>query len=180
MKNNDIKAVMSSNFEGVKWANSTTLDNVITVSGTQSKLRIISSRFNDVADLKQWLKEENDNGTPVIAIYILDEPIVEQLSEDNTNALKNLKTQDGISNVFTDNNVLGYLNFDYINDYTSQVAENSYVLLKCWNMNNTMPYVIHSNYIDIPEDKDKVFIWLRRKNNLFDLTIENLGNYNEN
>lgn len=180
IKNDDIKAVMSSNFEGVKWANSTTLDNVITVSGTQSKLRIISSRFNDVADLKQWLKEENDNGTPVIAIYILDEPIVEQLSEDNTNALKNLKTQDGISNVFTDNNVLGYLNFDYINDYTSQVAENSYILLKCWNMNNTMPYVIHSNYIDIPEDKDKVFIWLRRKNNLFDLKIENLGNYNEN
>ena len=31
--------------------------------------------------------------------------------------------------------------------------------------------------IDIPEDKSKVFIWLRRKNNLFDLKIEDLGDY---
>ena len=52
------------------------------------------------------------------------------------------------------------------------------MLLKCWNANN-MPYICHSNYIDIPSDKDKVFIWMRRKNNLFDLTIENLGDYKE-
>ena len=52
------------------------------------------------------------------------------------------------------------------------------MLLRCYNQNN-LPYIIHSNYIDIPKETDKVFIWTRRKNNIFDLKIENLGDYSE-
>ena len=53
---------------------------------------------------------------------------------------------------------------------------NAYITLKCWN-GNVMPYFVHSNYIDIPKETDKVFIWVRKKNNIFDLKIENLGDY---
>lgn len=42
-----------------------------------------------------------------------------------------------------------------------------------------MPYVMHSNYIDIPSTSDKIFIWMRRKNNIFDLRVENLHDYGE-
>lgn len=55
----------------------------------------------------------------------------------------------------------------------SQESVKAYVLLKCWNA-NTMPYVIHSNYIAIPENTDNIFIWVRRNKNIFDLKIENL------
>ena len=62
---------------------------------------------------------------------------------------------------------------EYVKGYSLQETVNAYVLLKCWN-GNTMPYVIHSNYIDVPESTDNVFIWMRRKKNIFDLRIENL------
>ena len=81
-----------------------------------------------------------------------------------------------MSNVFTNNQIKGESSFSYVSDITEQQTENAYVQLKCYNMNK-IPYYIHSNYIDIPEDKSKVFIWLRRKNNLFDLKIEDLGDY---
>lgn len=52
-------------------------------------------------------------------------------------------------------------------------TEKAYVLLKCWN-GNKLPYIIHSNYIDVPDSTDKIFIWIRRVKNIFDLKIENL------
>lgn len=122
--------------------------------------------------LIRYCKEENN------IISVLDTPVVYDLSIDNQNALEVLKTYTPISNVFTNNTLLGSMSLDYINNYADQETKNAYVLLKCWNA-NSMPYVIHSNYIDIPEDTSKVFIWMRRKNNLFDLQIEDLGDYNE-
>lgn len=128
--------------------------------------------YVSVPSLIRYCKEENNT------ISILDTPIVYELSIDNQNALEVLKTYTPISNVFTNNTLLGNMSLDYINNYADQETKNAYVLLKCWNA-NSMPYVIHSNYIDIPEDTSKVFIWVRRKNNLFDLQIEDLGDYNE-
>lgn len=128
--------------------------------------------YVSVPSLIRYCKEENDT------ISVLDTPVVYDLSIDNQNALKVLKTYSPISNVFTNNALLGNISLDYINNYEDQETKNAYVLLKCWNA-NSMPYVIHSNYIDIPEDTSKVFIWMRRKNNLFDLQIEDLGDYNE-
>ena len=134
--------------------------------------------ITNLNDANQWLVNLNNAKNPMVVDYVLKTPVVTSLSEDNINALKTLSTYKPISNVFTNNEILGYLKLDYVSDYTEQQTQNAYVLLKCWNA-NSMPYICHSNYIDIPEEKDKVFIWMRRKNNLFDLKIENLGNYNE-
>lgn len=125
-----------------------------------------------VPSLIRYCKEENG------VISVLDTPIAYDLSTDNQSALEVLTTYTPISNVFTNNTVLGQLYLDYVSGYSNQQIENAYVLLKCWNANK-MPYVIHSNYIDIPSDYNKVFIWCRRKSNLFDLKIEDLGDYRE-
>lgn len=125
-----------------------------------------------VPSLIRYCKEENG------VISVLDTPIAYDLSTDNQSALEVLTTYTPISNVFTNNTVLGKLYLDYVSGYSNQQTENAYVLLKCWNANK-MPYVIHSNYIDIPSDYNKVFIWCRRKGNLFDLKIEDLGDYRE-
>lgn len=160
---------------------STDPDVVDITSGELLNNEVIISKGNEVQayypyvsapSLIRYCKEENDS------ISLLDTPVVYDLSIDNQNALKVLKTYSPISNVFTNNTLLGNMSLDYINNYAEQETKNAYVLLKCWNA-NSMPYVIHSNYIDIPEDTSKVFIWMRRKNNLFDLQIEDLGDYNE-
>lgn len=122
-------------------------------------------------------------GQPSIIRYIdsngnVQQPVVTPLSSSNITALQSLTSYTPITNVYTNNSVLGELYFDYVNGYSEQQTQNAYVLLRCYNA-NTMPYVIHSNYIDIPKDTDKIFIWCRRKNNLFDLQIENLGDYSE-
>lgn len=131
-----------------------------------------------VEEWKAYLKQQYEAGTPVTVNYVLANPTVEQLSSNNILALQNLKTYEGISNVFTNNNIPANLNLSYISGQSKQETKNAYVTLKCWN-GNVMPYFIHSNYIDIPKETDKIFIWLRRKNNIFDLKIENLGDYGE-
>lgn len=110
--------------------------------------------------------------------YILEAPIVTPLTSTNVDILKSYSSYDPITNVFVDNTIQGNLELSYVNDYTEQETQNAYVLLRCYNQNN-LPYIIHSNYIDIPKETDKVFIWTRRKNNIFDLKIENLGDYSE-
>lgn len=143
------------------------------IRSSDGRLYWQDDRYDNVNDMKAWMVDNN-----VILYYVLNTPSVSKLSDDNINALKALSTYKPVSNVFTNNEVLGNIKLDYVSDYTEQQTENAYVLLKCWNA-NIMPYVCHSNYIDIPDEKDKVFIWMRRKNNLFDLKIENLGDYNE-
>lgn len=144
-----------------------------------SNFNYASLPITNLNDANQWLVNLNNAKKPMTIDYVLKTPVITSLSEDNISALKALSTYKPISNVFTNNEILGYLKLDYVSDYTEQQTQNAYVLLKCWNA-NSMPYICHSNYIDIPDEKDKVFIWMRRKNNLFDLKIENLGNYNEN
>ena len=137
---------------------------------------ITDMRYDTLEDFKAFLVEQYRNGTPVTTSYWLNEGATTQLTDDQANALKSLTTYELISSVFTDNQIVGESKFSYVSDITDQQTENAYVQLRCYNMNN-IPYYIHSNYIDIPEDKSKVFIWLRRKNNLFDLKIEDLGDY---
>ena len=139
-------------------------------------IRVLKGEFPTLNDFKAWLKEKYDAADPVIVSYVLADPTVEPLSSDNISALKNLKTYKGISNVFTNNNMPANINFSYISGQSEQETKNAYITLKCWN-GNVMPYFVHSNYIDIPKETDKVFIWVRKKNNIFDLKIENLGDY---
>lgn len=141
-------------------------------------IRISIGLASDLNSFKLWLKEKYDSGNPVEVYYILAVPVVEELSSDNISALQSLKTYLPMSNVFTNDDNLGDLSFDYVDAYTEQVTENAYVLLKCWNANK-LPYIVHSNFIDVPKDTSKVFIWMRRKNNIFDLQIEDLGDYSE-
>lgn len=149
-------------------------NNVVTFNKRDSgdpgdKFYLKSSSFSTVADLKSWLQNNN-----VKLYYVKDVPTIESLDSSIISTLSNIQTNEPITSMFTDNNSIAELNFDYINNYAEDKTQNAYVLLKCYN-ENTMPYVIHSNYIDIPSDNEKVFIWLRRDNNLFDLKIENLG-----
>lgn len=137
---------------------------------------ITDMRYDTLEDFKAFLVEQYRNGTPVTTAYWLNEGTTTQLTDDQTKALKSLTTYELMSNVFTNNQIKGESSFSYVSDITEQQTENAYVQLKCYNMNK-IPYYIHSNYIDIPKDKSKVFIWLRRKNNLFDLKIEDLGDY---
>lgn len=155
------------------------IENVEATNLTNNKVQInigetarVYYPYVTVPSLIRYCKEENG------VISVLDTPIAYDLSTDNQSALEVLTTYTPISNVFTNNTVLGQLYLDYVSGYSNQQIENAYVLLKCWNANK-MPYVIHSNYIDIPSDYNKVFIWCRRKSNLFDLKIEDLGDYRE-
>ena len=146
--------------------------------GGNTHMNYASIPFTTLGEANQWLTDLNNKGNPLTIEYVLNNPIVEPLSSDNILALQNLKTYEGISNVFTNNNMPANLNLSYISGQSKQETKNAYVTLKCWN-GNVMPYFIHSNYIDIPKETDKIFIWLRRKNNIFDLKIENLGDYGE-
>ena len=127
-----------------------------------------------VSTFKTWLAEQNSNGNPVIIYYQLSTPQVYNLSGDYATTLRNFTTQIGTNSILIDSQYPGYLRLKYANSYTDQETKANYVLLKCWN-ENTIPYVIHSNYITVKSPKDKIFIWIRRKNNIFDLKIENLG-----
>lgn len=127
-----------------------------------------------VSTFKTWLAEQNSNGNPVIIYYQLSAPQVYNLSGDYATTLRNFTTQMGTNSILIDSQYPGYLRLKYANSYTEQETKANYVLLKCWN-ENTIPYMIHSNYITVKSPKDKIFIWTRKKNNIFDLKIENLG-----
>lgn len=127
-----------------------------------------------VSTFKTWLAEQNSNGNPVIIYYQLSAPQVYNLSGDYATTLRNFTTQIGTNSILIDSQYPGYLRLKYSNSYTEQETKANYVLLKCWN-ENTIPYMIHSNYITVKSPKDKIFIWTRKKNNIFDLKIENLG-----
>lgn len=127
-----------------------------------------------VSTFKTWLAEQNSNGNPVIIYYQLSAPQVYNLSGDYATTLRNFTTQIGTNSILIDSQYPGYLRLKYVNSYTEQETKANYVLLKCWN-ENTIPYMIHSNYITVKSPKDKIFIWTRKKNNIFDLKIENLG-----
>lgn len=127
-----------------------------------------------VSTFKTWLAEQNSNGNPVIIYYQLSAPQVYNLSGDYATTLRNFTTQIGTNSILIDSQYPGYLRLKYANSYTEQETKSNYVLLKCWN-ENTIPYMIHSNYITVKSPKDKIFIWTRKKNNIFDLKIENLG-----
>lgn len=135
-------------------------------------VRILKSRgVSDLASFKTFLGTHNING-----VFRLKDIVVEALNQENANAIENLNTYVPTTNVYINNEILGNISFDYISGHSEQQTRNAYILLKCWSTHPT-PYICHSNYIDIPSDKDNVFIWVRRKNNLFDVKIENLFDY---
>ncbi len=150
----------------------------ISYDGTFIYMHTLSDGVTTVDNFKLWLKSEYETNNPVKIYYVLKDPITTPLTSTNVDILKSYSSYDPITNVFVDNTIQGNLELSYVNDYTEQETQNAYVLLRCYNQNN-LPYIIHSNYIDIPKETDKVFIWTRRKNNIFDLKIENLGDYSE-
>lgn len=153
-------------------------DGLFGVSSSKNIIFYNSNYVNKLDEWKTYLTERYNNNNPIVLEYELNTPIVTPLTQDEIEGLSGLLSYDGITNVYTNNDVLGYNTFNYISSYSEQQTQNAYLQLKCYNA-NTLYYFIHSNYIEIPEDIDKVFIWLRRKNNLFDLKIENLGDYKE-
>lgn len=138
-------------------------------------VRILKSR--NVSNLSTFLTFIESN--PIHGFFRLYKPTVENLDENNISALSGLTTYSPISNVFTNNTVPAVVGGGCPNgEITVYDEDKVYVLLRCWG-GHDIPYIIHSNSIDMPESKDKIFIWVRRKNNIFDLKIENLYGYNE-
>lgn len=174
----DIICAVSNNFNGVSYNNRVTGGNNIIYTDKNSMvgINIRNTEYSTLSDWKIWLKSKYDSGNPVVIEYVLYNPLVYSISSENVSALKGLKTYNVDSNVFTNNSMPANINFSYISGQSEQEAKNAYITLKCWN-GNVMPYFVHSNYIDIPKETDKVFIWVRKKNNIFDLKIENLGDY---
>lgn len=63
----------------------------------------------------------------------------------------------------------GYLDDDNTNSL--QI----YVELYAQDVQYDLKYYIYSNYIDIPTDSEQIFMYMRRINNIYDLTIKNRG-----
>lgn len=171
--------IVSNNFNAIPSATIGTYGAHEGISASNNQIFIYTEESNKkTSNFKIWLKSKYDAGNPVIIYYVLKDPVATPLTSTNVDILKSYSSYDPITNVFVDNTIQGNLELSYVNDYTEQETQNAYVLLRCYNQNN-LPYIIHSNYIDIPKETDKVFIWTRRKNNIFDLKIENLGDYFE-
>ena len=145
----------------------------IAQSQSQIIVRVSKSTVSDLNTFKNYLTTSNISG-----IFRKSVPTVEALSSSISTSLSNLVSNNPITNIFYNNIGSGNISLKYISSYSVQETQNAYVILKCYN-NNDLPYIITSNYIDIPSDIDKVFIWVRRVNNIFDLKIENLGDYSE-
>ena len=142
-------------------------------SQSQIIVRVSKSTVSDLNTFKNYLTTSNISG-----IFRKSVPTVEALSSSISTSLSNLVSNNPITNIFYNNIGSGNISLKYISSYSVQETQNAYVILRCYN-NNDLPYIITSNYIDIPSDIDKVFIWVRRVNNIFDLRIENLGDYSE-
>ena len=54
--------------------------------------------------------------------------------------------------------------------FASQVGEKAYFILRSYNAINN--YVVYSNYITIPSPTDRIHIWIKRINNVYDLQCE--------
>lgn len=145
----------------------------IAQSQSQIIVRVSKSTVSDLNTFKNYLTTSNISG-----IFRKSVPTVEALSSSISTSLSNLVSNNPITNIFYNNIGSGNIFLKYISSYSVQETQNAYVILRCYN-NNDLPYIITSNYIDIPSDTDKVFIWVRRVNNIFDLRIENLGDYSE-
>lgn len=145
----------------------------IAQSQSQIIVRVSKSTVSDLNTFKNYLTTSNISG-----IFRKSVPTVEALSSSISTSLSNLVSNNPITNIFYNNIGSGNISLKYISSYSVQETQNAYVILRCYN-NNDLPYIVTSNYIDIPSDIDKVFIWVRRVNNIFDLRIENLGDYSE-
>lgn len=144
------------------------------VSGNLNVFFNYDDGLGGLENWKSYLAEQYTNGKPVKIYYQLGTPQVYSLDGNYVNTLRQIKTQVGTNNILIDSQYSGDIKLKYADEYTDQETNANYVILKCWN-ENTIPYIIHSNYITVKSSKDKIFIWTRRKNNIFDLKIENLG-----
>lgn len=59
-------------------------------------------------------------------------------------------------------------------DFGSTLLQH-YMVAKVYNSNKDVPYVIFSNFINIPNSTDTIFIYFRRVNDIYELKIENKG-----
>jgi len=58
-------------------------------------------------------------------------------------------------------------------EFTGITGEKAYFILNAYN--SVTNYTITSNLIDVPLSTDRIHIWIKRINNIYDLIIENLG-----
>ena len=85
---------ISNYFRGVPWHESWLKDNSIVIKNDRN-LRIMTSQFSTVADFKAYLKQQHDNGTPIIVYYALATPEIIELGE----LPEPIKTFEGVNNI---------------------------------------------------------------------------------
>lgn len=74
----------------------------------------MQSIYSNLAEFKEWLKSQADNGTPLKIVYALATPTEESLSDELAEKLKALQTYYPQTNLFiTSNQLDGYAIFNY-------------------------------------------------------------------
>ena len=90
--------IISSHYKGIAFmsdtGNSWTIDNTITIIG-DGNIVIMTSQFTTVEEFKAYLKEQYNNGTPVVAYY---RPKTPQIIELGT-LEEPIKTFEGVNNI---------------------------------------------------------------------------------
>lgn len=147
--------------------NTETLNYSFNVGTTQYFFR--DESITTLSDWKTFLTNNN-----IEIVYQLSSPSVISLTSNQILAINSFNSYLGNTTAYTNTSYHGYVGLSYSNGMDIQDTLKNYMLLKCWSK-TSMPYIIHSNYITINNDNEKIFIWVRKNNNLFDLKIENLG-----
>lgn len=116
----NLARIMSNYFKGVKFNLSWTIDNCITIKSSD-KIRIMTSKYTTVEELKSYLKSLYDAGTPVVIYYILATPNRLKFTDEQkvvAKELNNARTYKNVTNITTDSKAI--LSLDYAKDQETQ------------------------------------------------------------
>lgn len=108
-----------SNMYKQKPEGSWTSDGIISVSATSYNTYIFITGLATTSDVKAWLKELYDAGTPLCIDYILETPLdIECTPEQNEilDKLEKAKTYKNITNIFSTDEVSAIIDVDYKRD----------------------------------------------------------------
>ena len=102
-KNDTIIRAKSNYLKGVAWNNSWQIDESITPKLNENVIRITTSKYRTIEDLKAFMAEKYASGEPVYAVYMLKEPSYEEITDSTLiaqlDALEKAYTYKNITNI---------------------------------------------------------------------------------
>lgn len=180
--------VISNYFKGISlndWNTGTSINTITSGGSSVAMFRVPrASKFSpDITEgdfktnFENWVQAKADEGKPWYIDYVLDEPIVTNLTEKQIESLQKPMSVEGIMYAMTDNKIRGVISTEYVRGYDTSQAQ-VYASLDVSNPSGTK-ITYESDKIPYPTTTDKIFIWLRRKGETYDLAIENLHDYHD-